>query len=838
MNVLQKCCFRSLKENRKRTLVTIVGVILATALITGVACLAVSFRASMIEYEKIHTGDYHYRFAGVKEENLKYFINNQHLEKIGFREALGYAVLEGSQNPDKPYLYLCAVDEAGMAALGLQLSEGRMPENASELVISRHIRTNAMVDLQVGDELTLGLGQRISEGAFLQQANPYAYAEEELVVGERRSYTIVGIIERPTEEVEQRWAPGYSVFTYLEEPLAAETLDVYATYTDWALRHARQVSGGLQELADSVTDNYYLLKWVFFSFSSRTMNMLYAVAAVAIVVIMVTSVLCIRNSFAISMTEKMRLYGRLASVGTTTKQQRKIVYYEAAVLGGVGIPLGILSGSLASVILVQAVSGLTESALKIPLVFGISWTAVALAAVLAAVTIFCSARQSAKRAARVSPISAIRSNDTVKLPRRELRCPFWVGKLFGIGGKVAYKNLKRARGKYRTTVISIAVSVAVFIGMTSLMGLIGYSSQFYYENRQYQFRATCYDKDSYRKLQQIAELEGVQEAEVVRFGSFTVPAKSLPLTEAYQNGGVQEEQELEKVRVYSLGEEAYARYCQRAGVSEAEARDQAIVLAEYEWNTFDEQDQMHVQSGDAAHFQPGDVLESQDGKISVTLLAQTGVKPLFMNGQISSGIVLIVSDSWMDSHWELLDRDDKSMTEVYLKCDSADRIEEIVRRDMNLVSFFIANYEAQYQSDRSMYLLLSVFLYGFITVVALIGITNIFNTITTNMELRAPEFAMLRAIGMTRREFRRMIRLESFFYGGRALLFGIPLGILIAWCFNRALGQGIVTSFSVPWNGIGIAIAAVAVLLFGTMHYSMEKINRKNIVETIRNENL
>lgn len=838
MNVLQKCCFRSLKENRKRTLVTIVGVILATALITGVACLAVSFRASMIEYEKINTGDYHYCFSGVKGENLKYFENNQNLEKIGLREALGYAVLEGSHNPDKPYLYCSAVDEAGMAALALQLSEGRMPENASELVISRHIRSNALVDLQVGDEITLELGQRISEGFPLQQENSYSYAEEELVVRESRSYTIVGIIERPNGEVEPRWAPGYSVFTYLEEPLAAETLDVYATYTDWALRHAQQVSGGMQELADSVTDNYYLLKWVFYSFSSRTMNMLYAVASVAILVIMVTSVFCIRNSFAISMTEKMKLYGRLASVGTTAKQQRKIVYYEAVLLGVVGIPLGILSGILASVILVQAVSGLMESALGIPLVFGISWAAVALAAVLAAVTIFFSARQSAKRAARVSPISAIRANDTVKIRRRELRCPFWVAKLFGIGGQVAYKNLKRARVKYRTTVVSIVVSVAVFIGMTSLIGLIGYSSEFYYENRQYQFRATCYDEDSYEKLQQVAELEGVQEAEVVRLGSFTVPAEFLPLTEAYRNNFTQEEQSLEKVRVYSLGEEAYARYCQRVGVSEKEARDKAIVLAEYELVTFDEQDQMHVQSGDAAHFQPGDLLESQDGKISITLLTQTEVKPLFMNDRVFSGVVLIVSDSWMDNHWDVLDRDYKSMTDVYLKCDSAGKIEEIVRRDMNLINFIIANYEAQYQSDRSMYLLLSTFLYGFVTVVALIGITNIFNTITTNMELRAPEFAMLRAIGMTGREFRRMIRLESLFYGGKALLIGIPLGILIAWCFNRAMGQGIVTAFLIPWSGIGIAIAAVAVLLLGIMHYSMGKINRKNIVETIRNENL
>ena len=132
----------------------------------------------------------------------------------------------------------------------------------------------------------------------------------------------------------------------------------------------------------------------------------------------------------------------------------------------------------------------------------------------------------------------------------------------------------------------------------------------------------------------------------------------------------------------------------------------------------------------------------------------------------------------------------------------------------------------------------AIFLYGFITVVALIGITNIFNTVTTNMELRAPEFAMLRSMGMTGREFRRMIWLEGIFYGGKALLIGIPAGLLLSVCFNRAMGEGIVTEFRFPWLGTGTAAAAVVFLLFVIMRYSMRKINQRNMIETIRNENI
>lgn len=837
MNVLQKCCYRSLKENRKRTLVTIVGVILATALITGVACLAASFRASMVEYEKKENGDWHYSFLGVEPENLKYFEGNKNLKKIVLKQPLGYAVLEGSQNPDKPYLYLSAVDDEATNAYGLELIQGRMPENGSELVISRHIFYNGMVELQLGDNITLEVGQRMSEGYPLYQNNSYIYEEEELTEKESRTYTIVGIIERPNYNVEDRIAPGYSVYTYLEDPMAADSLDIYASYTDWGLRHAEQVNGGLKELARSVEDNYYLLKWIHFSFASTTMDMIYAMAVVALAIIIVTSVFCIRNSFTISLTEKMKLYGRLASVGTTSKQQRKIVYYEAAFLGVVGIPLGILNGILASVILVRCVSRLMENAADIPLVFGISWAAVILSVALAAVTIFFSAWQSARRAAKISPISAIRANTTVTIRRRELRCPRWIPGLLGIGGKVAYKNLRRARVKYRTTVISIVVGVAVFIGMTTFMYAVQFTSNMYYKNMEYQLHLYCYDSDAYERLLSVGQMEGVEEAEIVRSGYFAVSMGDLPLTEDYLRTYYSEGKEKETIRVYSLGEEAYARYCRQVGA--AVDPDQAIVLAEYEWISFDEEGRVHEQSGGAAHFQPGDVITGNgEAELSVTVALQTDQRPMFMNNvTYYNGVVLFVSDKWMDTHQEALSRN-RTTVDAYLRCADAFQVEEEVRGSMNLLNYSITNYEKEYQAEKSMHLLISIFLYGFITVVALIGITNIFNTITTNMELRAPEFAMLRAVGMTGREFRRMIWLESLFYGGKALIIGIPLGVVISYCFHLALKQGIETAYLFPWSGICISTAAVVVLLYGTMHYSMGKIRKKNIVETIQNENL
>lgn len=860
MNVLKKCCYRSLKENPKRTVVTIVGIILATALITAVACVVVSFRASMVAYEKKHSGDFHYQFTGVDPQYLRLFENNQYVEKYGLTDCIGYAMLEGSRNKDKPYVYISAMDENAREAMSLQLTEGRMPQDDTELLISRHIRSNALVDWKVGDRLTLSVGDRQSEGFELTQETPYLPGEEVLENRKERTYTVVGIAERPNLVVEPRIAPGYSVFTRLEEPEKAKKLDVYASYTKKGLKQAEQVNAGIlgisenlyskyytdtymnctekeiaqvQRVAFRVTENYWLLKWELLIFSSGIMNMMYSMSAVAITIIIVTSVFCIHNSFTISLTEKMKMYGRLSSVGTTGKQQRKMVYYEASFLGLVGIPLGICSGIAATAILVNLTSILMERAMGVALVFGISWSAVLLAALLSVVTIFLSASRSARRAAKISPINAIRSNDTVKIGRKELRCPGFVEKMFGIGGRIAYKNLRRARVKYRTTVVSIVISVAVFIGMSTFVQLLDNGADMYYENMAYQLRASIYQWDFYQEALRIAGLDGVQEAEVVRQASMKVETDEIDYTEDYiRTFGV-----VDEIRVCSLGEEGYVRFCEKSGVSVEEARDKAIVLAEYEWDSYDEDGKRYVGDGTIAEFQKGDVLrgtgDAEDVEIEV--LAQRKEGPMYYNNGSTNRIVLVVSDQWMDAHPQLKRYDN---IEVCVKCEDAYEIEQIIRYDIGLQHFTVTNYEEQRRADQSMRLLIAIFLYGFITVVALIGITNIFNTITTNMELRAPEFAMLQSVGMTKREFRRMIWLEGMFYGGKALIIGIPMGILLSFCFNKAFERGIVTEFIFPWLGILMSILAVVLLLYVIMHYSMSKIKKRNIIETIQNENI
>ena len=158
-------------------------------------------------------------------------------------------------------------------------------------------------------------------------------------------------------------------------------------------------------------------------------------------------------------------------------------------------------------------------------------------------------------------------------------------------------------------------------------------------------------------------------------------------------------------------------------------------------------------------------------------------------------------------------------------------------KSINITSGYF-NISEQAKEEKSMVLIIKIFLYGFITVITLIGVTNIFNTITSNMELRQKEFAMLKSVGMTKREFNRMINLETIFYSTKALIYGIALGMIGTFALYKAFSVKFESGMYIPVKPILISAIAVFILVFIIMRYSISKINKQNTIETIRNENI
>lgn len=932
MNLMKTLTLKNLKLNRKRTIVTIVGIILATALLSALVTLVSSFQYSMIEYQKQKGGDFHVKFSNVKMSELSEFKNNRNIESTFETMGMGFAKLDGCKNEDKPYAYVMATDEAGFEKGCFNLIEGRMAKNEDEIVIPRHLKTNGRIDIKVGDEITLDVGKRYDSNteSVISENCAYEHEAETLTDNVTKHYKVVGIMERPGYGMEDYSAAGYTFVTYSDELAAIDngskseadtTLTVYSRYTQKALRNKDAVTADiigvdeklfakannssvemtaeesdrfLKEMENAKYDIYingFLISYECVFPIDGTFKALFTVAAVVALIIILTSVYCIKNSFNISITEKIRQYGMLASVGATRRQIKSSVKTEAAMLGVVGIPVGTMSGILASLILVKVVNALSAGWLNFALSFHTSLPALILAVILSIATIYFSATGSARRAAKVTPLEAIRNTKEIKIKSAKLKTPAIIGRIWGIGGVISYKNIKRNKKKYRTTVTSIVICSVTFIVISYFMSMAFSVVGMSYASVDYNIgiNMSCKKDLDIEKLSEL--LSGIEGAEDYLVGAgyyFDVDKPEYTKEYGEYCGQLYDDSEdvSQEFLITVLNDKSYDKYASDAGIKNADTG--AILVNKGTFDVYNEKSSKYVKEEmELYKYKAGDTIrcgynvyedavdddnavegdtesstEDNSGyvdeetinkgvrkTVDVTIAGVTDKVPTCYNGYGNTSL-LFMNQKGFESLWA----DGKSGNEfkpgnaiysAYVVAENADEYQDTLEKETaenpeySQISFYVSNMDKQMRDEKSLFTLLGVFAYGLIVVIALIGITNIINTLSTGMELRSREFATLRSIGMTDKQFAGMVRLESVFISVKALVIGVPLGILISYLLcvmmNR-MDDAII--YEPPYKAIILCIVVVIMLIYAIMKLSMTKLRHNNIIETIKNENL
>ena len=934
MNLMKTLTLKNLKLNRKRTIVTIVGIILATALLSALVTLVSSFQYSMIEYQKQKGGDFHVKFSNVKMSELSEFKNNRNIESTFETMGMGFAKLDGCKNEDKPYAYVMATDEAGFERGCFKLIEGRMAKNEDEIVIPRHLKTNGRIDIKVGDEITLDVGKRYDSNteSVISENCAYEHEAETLTDTVTKHYKVVGIMERPGYGMEDYSAAGYTFVTYSDELAAIDngtkseaseadtTLTVYSRYTQKALRNKDAVTADiigvdeklfakannssvemtaeesdrfLKEMENAKYDIYmngYLISYECVFPIDGTFKALFTVAAVVALIIILTSVYCIKNSFNISITEKIRQYGMLASVGATRRQIKSSVKTEAAMLGVVGIPVGTMSGILASLILVKVVNVLSAGWLNVALSFHTSLPALILAVIMSIATIYFSATGSARRAAKVTPLEAIRNTKEIKIKSSKLKTPAIIGRIWGIGGVISYKNIKRNNKKYRTTVTSIVICSVTFIVISYFMSMAFSVVGMSYASVDYNIgiNMSCKKDLDIEKLSEL--LSGIEGAKDYLVGAgyyFDVDKPEYTKEYGEYCGQLYDDREdvSQEFFITVLNDKSYDKYASDAGVKNADTG--AILVNKCTFDVYNEKSSKYVKEEmELYKYKAGDTIrcgynvyddassddnavegdtesstEDNSGyvdeetinngvrkTVDVTIAGVTDKVPIGYKGY--SNTLLFMNQKGFESLWG----DGKNGNEIkpgyasysaYVVAENADEYQDTFEKETegnpeySQISFYVSNMDKQMRDEKSLFTLLGVFAYGLIVVIALIGITNIINTLSTGMELRSREFATLRSIGMTDKQFAGMVRLESVFISVKALAIGVPLGILISYLLcvmmNR-MDDAII--YEPPYKAIILCIVVVIMLIYAIMKLSMTKLRHNNIIETIKNENL
>lgn len=484
MNIFRQFTNRSLKENKIRTVVTIIGIILSVAMFTATTEAFVTVQNYLVNYAEMYNGKYHVGFYDVKIDDASAITEDERVEKYTYIQEIGYSEI-GSTNPDKPYLFIGGIPADFTDVMPIHLTEGRLPENSNEIVVSDHLYTNGGVKFELGQQINLQIGKRqrtdynsiesdSKERKDLTQKVPLFNwdAQSELLIDtEEKAYTIVGFCVRPDQlSLEPFSAPGYTAFTMNEEN-NKNTKSIY-TVLKKPVEYDTFNSEITNALDISSCINHDLLMFSFNSFDSAFPILAIGLLAILIGLIVFGSVALIYNSFSISVSERTKQFGILKSIGATKKQIKTSVLYEAAVLCMIGIPIGLISGCLGIAITFHFLSDTITTVLAeltdLKMQFVFSPFAIIVASVISFVTVIISAYIPARKAIRINPIESVRQSNETKIKRRSVKVSPLTQKIFGFEATLSSKNFKRNKRKYRTTVFSLFVSVVLFISASSL----------------------------------------------------------------------------------------------------------------------------------------------------------------------------------------------------------------------------------------------------------------------------------------------------------------------------------------------------------------------------------
>lgn len=582
MSILNDLTIKNLKLNKKRTIVTIVGIILSTALMVGIGLLFSSFQDYMIRETISYNGKYEAEYGDVSLDKLN-SIDKKDFSYF-YQKAIGFSKFD-SANEYKPYIYISSVDKEYFNEL--HLISGRFAENDSELVISNHINTNGGASYKIGDIITLKYGERVIEGVNTLANNEY-YEEETLNIVGEKTYTIVGIVER--SNFEDYSASGYSTFT-LDMNDKDGTVNVFVMFNN-----KKKIIKQSEDLAkklgynNAISYNSTLLALYGESTYGNIMKSMITMIVIMLSLVSIGCIVVIYNSFAISVMERKKEFGLLSSIGATKKQLSYTVFFEALIEGIIGIILGICGAYIGIGTVILIINNLIGDILVLKLNLVTNIVFIIIPVIFMILVIFISALVPSRRAAKVSPIEAIRQNDDIKINKKKIKTGKLVNKLFGIEGEIALKNIKRNKKKYRVTIVSLFISIVLFISFSSYMNYTIDTASSVMGEVPYDYQISYFgddnDIDALDKISEIIKSNDVKEyvsysaSNLSIIGNYTYSDEYLDFYKsAYGDDGIKALTNLkyQYISIYILDDISYNKYKELIGLD----KDSVILLNKF-----------------------------------------------------------------------------------------------------------------------------------------------------------------------------------------------------------------------------------------------------------------
>lgn len=859
MNIVNKLTNRHLKENKGRTVVTTLGICVSVAMITAVFVAMASFLNLFGEIGLISSGKWDATFNNISQTQISQIEKDKRISKVGLsysndnmsiqlKNAASYKkgigeILIGNKN----YFEMMATGDF----------DGKLPTNENEVAVEENfLAANGMKNAKAGDKISFAQGQRqLPDGSYVMGTSNDKN-EKFAPSTDYKEYTITAILHsNPATRF-------ISVWRGMSKSESKDDENISAIFT-----LANQDSSAYKTI-EKIQKDYHISSFqtnddVLASYLSGKqggfLNTLLPIVLVVLILIVIASVMLIYNAFGMSLSERVRYLGMLASVGATKAQKRKSVYFEGAILGAIGIPVGIAAGILGigvtlklighKIISTSMIMGISDSNMQMKVVVPL-WAIIGII-VVSVFTIFISSFIPARKASKITPIDAIRQRQEIKVKPKKLKSPKYIRKIFGYEGELAYKNLKRNGRKSRLITVSIALSIVLFISCNYFCNMFVQASG-YAKTIPYQISTTItygHKKELYDALD---KMQGVNKYYIdtadmsISLGKASDSIKNNDIKNLSNYNSAYSKlfdgREGVSAVIHYVDDREFNKLCENNGIDYNTFYGNSLKCVLLN-NLTHKQDTTKVfnnsiigkhilqnpsyarDNKNPLDIEVGGLVKFDKNSLPCTLVAPSVVGVIMpysqyvnvVNKGVKANDIPLGVCIETDEHKEVAENLTNLLTENDLGGMSVfDNVDSL--QTMNTVIFII-----------------QVFVYGFISLISLITVANIINTISTNIALRRKEFAMLKSVGTTPKGFRKMVSLESVFYALKAVIFGVPISVLICVVLNKMLD-----SKAIPYQFDYKLYLAVIIVVFAiialTMVYSVRKLKDDNIIETLKED--
>ena len=859
MNLYTSLTLRYLKQNKRRTLVTIIGIILATALICGIGNICTSFMDYQMRDEIQSSGSFYATFTDIDKEKASVITKSSGVSEYGYKKNLGSVILDKKNSTS---LDINVFDKNTINSFQITLKKGSYPKNESELIVTQDLLNKW--NKKIGDKITLNLGELIYDdmGMISKLKNP-----------QKTTFKIVGTLDKALynskfaiagfdiNSVDKNEKFDVSICTKNPKDIYKTAISIGKNIGLVQKDNPKDESYNYDEQANlyfkDIEYNEGLLRLLgASSYSNINITLLLIVGLVASLVIIAT-IATIYNSFSIAISERKKQFAILNSIGATKSQIMKFVFLEGFLVSIVGIPIGLLSGTVAIDIVFKVIKTFFKTSMfgELDLRVVFSPIVLILSTLVILLTIFISALIPAINAAKISPLEAIKNSSNLKVGK--IKSSKLVKKIFKTEGELAYKNLRRNKGKFRITLFSLVISIVIFISFNGFVDMFVEANQINYgsiTNDLTLYENNLLTKEEVQKtIDELKKINGLKDVAIDKGYNLNVHVDEKNINKDLRESLKQSHYvDMDNSNYNFINSRLYIPgYFSISNIKLSEGKfdrktakaENGVILVRYSYQ------ESLAKKGKVvlSNYKVGDTLNctitsyDSDGKesekeVKLKILAITDEILTGNNQYPETSFGVVAYDDLIPS---LGIKDDESSSNSYYVAtnqekSTRDEVKKVAEE--NNLSVIDSIDEAQ-KLEQTMNVM-KIFVYGFIVVISLVSVTNIINTISTNINLRKREFAIIKSIGVTPQGFKKMIYMESILYGILSLLYGIPIGICMNVLMNKILEGVITVQTLIPYKAILICVVAIFIITFIASYIPLKKISKENIIDNIRQESI